>query len=65
MTIARHGCFGIRPGDWINGSIDSTILGAPGDHLALDDGGEPVVAVGGVEVVRPGRRLIKVFMLGR
>jgi hypothetical protein len=24
---------------------------APGDHLALDDGGEPVVAVGGVEVV--------------
>ena len=31
-------------------------VGAPGDDLALDDGGEPVVAVGGVEVVaEPGQ----------
>jgi hypothetical protein len=31
-------------------------VGAPGDYLALDDGSEPVVAVGGVEVVaEPGQ----------
>jgi hypothetical protein len=32
-------------------------VGAPGDHLALDDGGELVVAVGGVEVVAEPRQV--------